>query len=108
MRILLTRLSDINTERDLKKYGCIAYGRFSLLRDGGLWFGDLHSSHPATTQVGWYWSIITNETLAVSARGAGIDGEMLIRERRDILAWLVVELVRRRFIQKPKSLCIVE
>lgn len=109
MRIYLTRLPDINTDRDLAKLGYRYYGRFALLRGGeGFWWGDLHSSHPVTTQTGWYWAIDMNGDLAVSARGAGIDGEMLVRERREILAWLIEELVRRRHMQKPKSLSIVE
>ncbi len=109
MRILLTRLPDINTDRDLAKYGYRAYGRFALLRGGaGFWFGDLHSSHPATTVFGFYWAIDPNGDLVVSARGAGIDGEVLIRERRDILALLVAELVKRKIIGRPTSLQLQE
>ncbi len=109
MTIRLTRLPDINSDSDLQRYELKAYGRFALLRGGaGLWWGNLYSSHPSTTQTGWYWAVDSSGNLEISARGAGIDGEMLMRERRDILAWLVEELVRRRFIRKPESLCILE
>jgi len=104
MKIRLTRLPDINTDRALEGYGFMAYGRFALLRGGGFWWGDIHSSHPATTQIRWYWAVDGNGDLAVSARGAGIDGEMLVRERRNILAWLVAELVRRKIIVRQTSL----
>lgn len=108
MTIHLTRLPDINTDRDLESYGYRAYGRFALLRGSGFWWGDLHSSHPSDTATGWYWAIDRGGDLYVSARGAATDGEMLIRDRRDVLAWLVEELVRRRYIRKPEFLCIVE
>lgn len=107
MKIRLTRLPDINTDRALEGYGFMAYGRFALLRGGGLWWGDIHSSHPSDTVIGWYWAVDGNGDLVVSARGAGIDGEMLMQERRDLLAWLVAELVRRRVIRKPQTLAVV-
>ncbi len=108
MKITLTRLPDINTDRDLAKYGYRAYGRFALLKGGaGLWFGDLHSSHPRDCQVGSYWAIDREGVLLVSARGAGIDGDNLVSKRRDILAWLVEELVSQRVISKPQALILV-
>jgi hypothetical protein len=106
LTIRLTRLPDINADRDLERYGYYAYGRFALLRNGSLWFGELRSSHPSNTAVGFYWALESRGVLLVSARGAGIDGEMLISDRRDILAWLAGELVRRRVIRKPGSLRI--
>jgi hypothetical protein len=104
MKITLTRLPDINTERDIGRYGYKSYGRFALLRRNGLWYGDLHSSHPSTTQTGWYWAVTAEGELIVSPRGAGIDGEMLVNERKDILAMLVQELVRRKIIGRPSRL----
>lgn len=105
MTIRITRLPDINSERDLEQYGYSSYGRFALLRGGGgLWFGDLHSSHPESTLVGWYWAVEGDGDLLVSARGTALDVEMLVRERKDILAWLIDELVRRRMVKKPMSL----
>jgi hypothetical protein len=108
MDIHLTRLPDINNDRQLQATPYWAYGRFALLMDGSFWFGDLYSSHPAVTKTGWYWAVDRQRDLHVSARGAGIDGEMLVRERRDVLAWLVGELVRRGVIRKPTSLTITE
>lgn len=104
MKIRVLRLPDINSDRDLAKYGYRAYGRFALLRRNGLWYGDLHSSHPSTTQTGWYFAVTSEGDLLVSARGAGIDGEVLVNKRRDILAWLVGELVKRKIIGKPTNL----
>jgi hypothetical protein len=108
MNIHLTRLPDINSDRQLQATPYWAYGRFAILTDQSLWFGDLYSSHPSVTRIGWYWAIDRNGALSVSARGAGIDGEMLVRDRKDILAWLVAELVRRRIIRKPNRLVIAE
>jgi len=106
MTIHLMRLPDINNDHQLQATPYWAYGRFAESVDGSLWFGDLYSSHPSVTRTGWYWAIDREGNLYVSARGAGIDGETLMRDRKDILAWLVGELVTRRAIQKPKSLDI--
>lgn len=108
MRIHLTRLTDISNDRQLQATPYWAYGRFALRRGGGFWWGDILSSHPSDTATGWYWAVDRGGALYVSARGAATDGEMLIRDRRDVLAWLVAELVRRRYIKKPETLCIVE
>lgn len=108
MKIYLKRLPDISNDCQLQATPYWAYGRLALLREGGFWWGDIHSSHPSDTATGWYWAIDRNGDLAVSARGAGIDGEMLMRERRDILAWLVAELVRRKIIRRPTSLHLQE
>ena len=108
MQIRLTRLPDINTDRQLQATPYWAFGRVALLVDQSLWFGDLYSSHPSVTKTGWYWAVDRQGDLHVSARGAGIDGEMLVRDRRDVLAWLVGELVRRGVIRKPTSLTITD
>ena len=86
MRIRIARLPDINSVQALEKYGYTSYGRFAILRGGGLWFGDFHSSHPASTATGWYWAVDRNGDLLVSARGAALDVEMLVKERRDVIA----------------------
>ena len=108
MIIHLCRLPDINTDRQLQTTPYWAYGRFALLLNESCWLGDLYSSHPSVTKVGWYWSVDRQGDLHVSARGAGIDGMMLVRERRDILLWLIGELVRRGVIRRPMSLTIPE
>lgn len=107
MTITLTRLPDINTDLQLKETAYRDYGRFAVLRDMGFWFGDLHSSHPATTKTGWYWAVDKAGDLYVSPRGAVIDGEKLFTERKDILAWLIEELVRKRVIRKPVRLVCI-
>lgn len=107
MKVHLVRLPDINSERSLQGSGYQIYGRLALLRGGSCWLGDIHSSHPANTQIGWYWAIGSEGDLYVSARGAGLDGETLIHDRRDILAWLIAELVRRRMMRKPDCLQII-
>ena len=106
MKIRLSRLPDINTDRQLKATVYVAYGRFALLHNGSYWFGDLYSSHPSATRTGWYWAIDRQGDLHVSARGAEVDGDVLVREQRDILVWLVGELVSRRIIRKPMTLAI--
>jgi hypothetical protein len=108
LNIRLTRLPDINTDRQLQATTYWAYGRFAVLLDGSFWFGDLHLSHPAVTKTGWYWATTRAEELLVSARGAGIEGEMLVRDRKDVLARLVEELVKRRVIKKPEAITMVE
>jgi len=106
MKIRLARLPDINTDRQLKATPYVAYGRFALLRNASFWFGELYSSHPPVTLIGWYWAIDRQGDLHVSARGAEVDGDVLVREQRDILVWLVGELVSRRIIRKPMTLAI--
>jgi hypothetical protein len=106
MIIRLTRLPDINTDRQLQQTPYWAYGRFAILLDGAFWFGDLHSSHPAVTRTGWYYAMDRAGTLLVSARGAGVDGEALFGKYKPVLARLVKELVKRRVIKKPESITL--
>lgn len=107
MKITLTRLPDINSDRQLQATSYWAYGRFAILPDGSFWFGDLHSSHPTVTNVGWYWAVDRQGDLAVSARGAGVDGEALFGKYKPVLARLVEELVKRRIIRKPDSITLI-
>jgi hypothetical protein len=104
MQIRLLRLPDINSNID--RYGFRAYGRFALLRNGSIWFGDIRSCHPFNCQIGWYWAIANTGELLVSARGAGIDGDSLFRERKPVLAALVEELVRQRILSRPNRITI--
>lgn len=106
MIIRLTRLPDFNTDRQLHATPYWAYGRFAVLLDGSFWFGDLHSSHPTVTKVGWYWAVDRHGDLTVSARGAGVDGEALFAQQKPVLARLVEELVKRRIIRKPESITL--
>jgi hypothetical protein len=70
LQVRIVRLPDINSQDELTKYRFNAYGRFALLRDESFGFGDLHSSHPTTTQRGWYWAIDIDGSLLISPRGA--------------------------------------
>lgn len=106
MVIKLTRLPDINTDRQLQQTPYWAYGRFAVLMDGSFWFGDLHSSHPSVTKTGWYWAVDRLCDLTVSARGAGVDGKALFGKYKPVLAKLVEELVKRRVIRKPESITL--
>lgn len=107
MIIKLRRLPDINSDHQLQATPYCVYGRFAILLDGSFWYGDLHSSHPAVTKVGWYWAINRQGDLAVSARGAGVEGESLFAERKPVLARLVEELVKRRIVKKPESITMI-
>lgn len=106
MIVKLTRLPDINTDRQLQQTPYWALGRFAILLDGSFWYGDLHSSHPSVTKTGWYWAVDRHGDLTVSARGAGVDGEALFGKYKPVLARLVEELVKRRIIKKPESIIV--
>lgn len=107
MIIKLRRLPDINSDRQLQATPYWAYGRFAILLDGSFHFGDLHSSHPSVTKTGWYWAVDKQGDLAVSARGAGVDGVLLFAEQKPVLARLIEELVKRRIIRKPESITLI-
>lgn len=102
--IRLECLPDISSVRDLERYGFKGYGRFAVLRDGGFWIQDLHSSYPAEMEAGWYWAIDDSDRLLVSARCAISDGESLFKRNKPILARLVEELVNRRLIRRPRAI----
>jgi len=105
--IKLRRLPDINSDRQLQATPYWAYGRMAVLYNGSFWFGDLNSSHPAVTNTGWYWAVDRHGDLAVSARGAGVDGEALLGKYKSALARLIEELVKRRIIRKPESITLI-
>lgn len=90
IEIKTTRLPDLHTEQRLSEYHLVSYGRFAFLNSGSSWFGDLRSSHPATTRTGWYWSIDSGGQLLVSPRGAQTDLELL----KTTDSWLLDELVQ--------------
>jgi len=103
--VRLVRLPDINSDRQLKTTSYWAYGRFALTKSG-FWFSELRSFHPSDCQVGWYWAVNRQGDMAVSARGAGVDGEALFGKYKLLLARLVEELVKRRIIRKPESITV--
>lgn len=106
MIVRLVRLPDIDSDRQLQQIEYLSYGRFAILLDGSFWLGDLHTSHPTVTKIGWYWAVYKQGDLAVSARGAGVDGEALFGKYNPTLARLIEELVKRRFIRKPESITV--
>lgn len=99
-------LPDLDDPADAATRGYRAYGRFALLRSGGLWFGDARSSHPATTKTGWYWALDASGAVIVSARGSRLDGEALFSGDRAVLACLLEELEARRIIARPHGIRI--
>ena len=102
--IRLASLPDIDTLEDVGEHGYSGYGRFAALEDGGFWFGETRSTHPAGTETGWYWATTKDGELLVSARGAVADGEALFGKRKPVLALLIDELVKMRYIRKPASI----
>lgn len=102
--IRLTRLPDIHAYDAAEAHGFRYYGRFAVTRSGGFFFADTVSSHPLDTKVGWYWAIVRDAELLVSARGSVIDGEALFHEYAPVLALLVEALVKRRYISKPQNI----
>ena len=102
-----SRLLDCNDPTVAASHGYLSYGRFALLRDGKLWFGDTRSSHPSTTARGWYWAVDGEGCLVLSPRGAKLDGEFLFAEGKWIIAALLDELERGRVIKRPNSIRLV-
>lgn len=97
------RLPDLEGADEARERGLLAYGRFSLLRDGSLWVGDARSSHPADTARGWYWAVDTMGDLILSPRGARCDGEWLFGAGRWLVAALLAELEARCAIVRPRA-----
>ncbi len=96
-------LPDINSLEDVYEHGFLQYGRFAVLEDGSIWFGDALSSHPQNTDRGWYWAISNSGELLVSARGTEEDGVRLFTDNKPLLGLLVEELIEKGLIRKPLS-----
>ena len=64
---LSRRLPDIN-RYDSVPTDFERYGRCAVLRNGAFWFGEENTSHPSSTQEGFYWAISGN-VLFFSPRG---------------------------------------
>ena len=91
---LSRRLPDINNynaiPEDLEKYG-----RCAILRSGALWFGAENTSHPPSTQEGFYWAI-AGDVLYLSPRGAAYRWEEFITD--DIIRFVSVKTgLKRRY-----------
>jgi hypothetical protein len=106
MIIRLTRLPDIDSDRQLQQTGYVFYGRFAVLLENSFWYGSLSTSHPAVTKTGWYWATTRADELLVSARGSKLDGEALFHEHKPVLALLVEELVKRGITRKPVAITL--
>ncbi len=72
-----------------------SYGRLAIMQTGMIWFGDIHSTHPSTTQVGYYWAR-SGDVLYISPRGAALGWEELIDA--NVVNFLADKLgLRRRY-----------
>lgn len=65
---LTRRLPDIDRAEDVPQ-DLERFGRFAILRGGGFWFGEVNSSHPQSTENGFYWGLARG-TLFISPRGS--------------------------------------
>lgn len=76
---LSRKLPDISSFDDIPS-DLARYGRCAILRDdGGFWFAETLSIHPATTVEGFYWGLSGN-TLYLSPRGAAFNWEKFITD----------------------------
>lgn len=96
-------IPDLDDPDEAEERGYALYGRFARLNSGGLWFGDVRSTHPESTKAGWYWAIGADGDLLVSSRGSSLDAELLFAGDRSILAWLLEQLVKHRYMDKPSA-----
>ena len=87
-------LPDINSYDDIPP-DLERYGRCAILRDGGFWFAETLSIHPATTQEGFYWGLAGN-VLYISPRGAAFNWEKFISD--DFIRFIARKAgLKRRF-----------
>jgi hypothetical protein len=101
-----TSIPDLDDPDEAAERGYVSYGRFARLNSGGLWFGDVRSTHPESTQAGWFWAFDEKGDLLVSSSGSSVDAELLFSGDRAVLAWLLEELVKRRLLKKPEGVKI--
>ncbi len=78
-KIIIKQLPDIHNIP--KEYQ--AYGRFGILQNNSLWFGNHLTSHPKV-KIGYYWAIDENN-LYISSRTSKEDINFL---SKDIIIWL--------------------
>ncbi|MFP4566883.1 MAG: hypothetical protein ACLFNX_10310 [Spirochaetaceae bacterium] len=91
---LTRRLPDISNLEFLPE-DLDSYGRFAIMQTGMIWFGDIHSTHPATTQVGYYWAR-SEDVLYISPRGAALGWEEMIDS--NVVNYIADKLgLRRRY-----------
>jgi len=93
---LSKRLPDINkystVPKDLERYG-----RCAILRNGSFWFGEVNTSHPPSTQEGFYWAIY-GSVLYFSPRGSLYNWEEKITD--ELIRFVSVKTgLKRRYSQ---------
>jgi hypothetical protein len=62
------------------------FGRFAVLRNGALSFGDVHSTHPRDTQEGFYWAV-SGDRLYISPCGSTYRWQAHITP--SVIEWLI-------------------
>ncbi len=95
MKMIFKQLPDLHTDKDLERYGLMAYGRFGLFQDSSLWFGNHHSSHPRELLVGWYWGIDLQGNLLLSTRNVNTDLDKLQADNYRVVNQLYNKLIRQ-------------
>ena len=108
LSVMFKRLPDINKQHQMLDHSLSNYGRFAVLRSETFWFGDIRSSHPTTTQTGWYWAIDKRNNLVVSARGSNLDLEKLLENEKRVLRILIAELEDRRLLPRYSEFRIAD
>jgi hypothetical protein len=108
LSVRLVRLPDLASFHDLERHPDFRrYGRFALLNDKTFWFSDVvQTSHPRDTLAGFYWAVVRNGAILVSARGAQTDLALLADEKLGLMNCLVDELKKRRIVAiRHKNRC---
>ena len=72
------------------------YGRFAILQSGMLWFGDVHSSHPGTSQARFYWAM-GEKTLYISPDGSTLGWHDLINAKT--VKFIAAQLKLRKYFR---------
>lgn len=60
-------LPDVHSLDSLPK-NIIEYGRCAILNDNTFWIGNMKSSHPLNTNIGFYYALTSKGNLVISAR----------------------------------------
>jgi hypothetical protein len=100
-----TKVLEVELERRLPDIDCYdempedldRYGRCAILRNGAFWFSEENSSHPSTTQEGFYWAV-SKSTLFISPRGASYRWKEYVNE--DFIRLLARKIGLQRYFKK--------
>ena len=78
MKIIIMRLPDINSFRDLpEEYD--NYGRFGFTNNGSFYVSPIHSSHAGNTKIGGYWATSKGQ-LHLSPRGSMMGFDKVVND----------------------------